>query len=126
MEKTDKETPIVWYKDWKLIVGIITIIISFGLGIVGKIIPVIKFPNTKYIVAGISVYILSFVILFIGIVLVGTETIKIIRSKLTHNVKQIHQKSAKKIVETSNFLINQVNKKNELVKKVIPIKRKKH
>lgn len=81
------EDPIVWWKDKKLLAGVIIVILSAILGFYGKVLFIVKFYEPIYLITGLSVYAFSFILLFIGIFLVGWETVKMIQQRIHHHVK---------------------------------------
>ncbi|MEK6983189.1 MAG: hypothetical protein AABX33_01335 [Nanoarchaeota archaeon] len=80
--------PLIWWKDRKLLAGVILVILSLILGSYGKILFIIKFYEPIYLITGLSLYVFSFVLLFIGIFLVGWETVKLIQQRTYHHVKK--------------------------------------
>lgn len=88
---------IIWWKDKKFLVGLILIILNLVLGFYGKVLIgkaiVTKFVRPVEAITGISIYALSFVTLFLGVFLVGWETIRMIRQKIHHHVKNSVKKT---------------------------------
>ena len=78
---------IIWWKDIKLLVGIVLVILSFVLGFYGKVLFIFKFYEPIYLITGLSIYSLSFILLFIGIFIVGWETVKMIQQRIHHHIK---------------------------------------
>ena len=78
----------VWYKDKKLLAGFIVVILSIILGFYGKVLFIFKFYEPIYLITGLSIYAFSFILLFIGIFLVGWETVKMIQYRIHHHVKR--------------------------------------
>ncbi len=81
------EQKIVWYKDKRLLAGFIVVISSIILGFYGKVLFIFKFYEPIYLITGLSIYAFSFILLFIGIFLVGWETVKMIQQRIHHHVK---------------------------------------
>ena len=86
-----------WWKDKKLLAGIILVILSLIIGFYGKgllgvfIIDWInKIYNPFYLLTGLSVYAFSWILLFLGVFMVGWETIKIIQSRIHHHVRRTY------------------------------------
>ena len=79
---------IIWWKDKKLLIGIILIVLNISLGIYGKVLLITKFYEPFYLISGLSIYALSWIFLFLGIFLVGWETVKMIQYKIHHHVKK--------------------------------------
>lgn len=122
------DAPIIWYKDIALIVGIVLILISATMGFYGKFL----FISTIYQspidwLPGLSLWLFSWIVLFIGISLVGWETFRIIKYKIKHKMKKtyrqakrihrrnyyrakrLHNKSLEKIAELSNKEVESIN-----------------
>jgi uncharacterized membrane protein len=78
---------IIWYKDIKLLIGVILVIFSFVLGFYGKVLFVIRFYEPIYLISGLSIYAFSFILLFLGVFLVGWETMKMIQQRIHHHVR---------------------------------------
>ena len=84
------QKPIVVWKDLKFLFGITLIILSILIGEFGKGLSIIKFYIPKYLITGISLYAFSYVLLFLGIFLVGWETVKLIRDRIHHHIKKTY------------------------------------
>ena len=91
----EKEKPIILWKDAKFLIGVVLVIVSFILGIYGKGLlgvyitkVVLKIYEPFYLITGLSVYAVSFLLLFLGIFLVGWETVKMIQYRIRHHVKK--------------------------------------
>jgi len=89
---------IKWYKDRKLLAGIILVILSFVLGLYGKGLLGLFFAGLFsklykpfYLLTGLSVYALSWILLFLGVFLVGWETVRMIRDRIHHHVKKTYK-----------------------------------
>ena len=105
------DKPIIWYKDIALIVGIVLMLISIFLGFYGKVL----FISTIYQspvewLPGIVIWLFSWLVLFIGISLVGWETFRIIRYKITHRVKKAYS-DAKKLQKKSEYRAKRLHNK---------------
>ena len=90
--------PILWWKDNKLMAGIILVASSIIIGLYAKGLLGFFFVNLfnklykpLYLYTGLSVYALSWILLFLGIFLVGWETVKMIRSRIHHHVKKTYK-----------------------------------
>lgn len=81
------EKPIIWYKDKKLLAGVILVVLSAILGFYGKALLIVKFYEPFYLITGLSIWAFSFILLFFGIFLVGWETVKLIQQRIHHHVK---------------------------------------
>ncbi|MBI2658410.1 ABC transporter ATP-binding protein [Candidatus Woesearchaeota archaeon] len=82
-----------WWKDKKLLAGIILVISSVILGFYGKLLFIVKFYEPIYVITGLSIYVFSFILLFLGIFLVGWETVKLIQHRIQHHVKTTMKKT---------------------------------
>ena len=91
IRKAITQKPMEWYADNKFLIGVILVILSFVLGIYGKVLIFAKFYEPIQLLTGISIYAFSFVLLFLGAFLVGWRTIRMIKSRIYRNT----QKTAK-------------------------------
>ncbi len=82
-----------WLGDKKLLTGFILVILSIALGIYGKVLLIIKFYQPFYVITGLSIYAVSWVILFVGAFLVGWETVELIRNRIEREVRITAQKT---------------------------------
>ena len=55
----------------------------------GKELSIIKFYNPVYLITGLSIWAFSWIVLFLGVFLVGWETVKMIKYKIKDNAKKI-------------------------------------
>lgn len=85
---TDEKMPIEWWKDRKLITGFILVLSSIIIGFYGKIVVIAKFYEPIGLITGLSIWAFSWVLLFIGIFLVGWETVKLMHRRIHHHVKK--------------------------------------
>ena len=126
---------IEWWKDKKLLAGFILVILSFILGFYGKVLFIVKFYERIYLITGLSVYAFSFVLLFIGVFLVGWETVKMIQQRIHHHVKRtvkgtyeytkalpkkglqytkrLHRKGIDRIAKTSKSIKEKIKQQND-------------
>ena len=113
-----------WTKDKKLLAGVILVITSFILGVFGKGLFIIKFYEPVYLITGLSIYAFSWILLFIGIFLVGLETVKRIQQKIHHHVRKtarqtfeytkgLHKKGMRKIYKKTKDITKKLNGKND-------------
>ena len=135
--KRIKEMAIKWYKDKKLIIAFIIIVISFILGFYGKALIILKFYEPIYVITGISIFAFSWVLLFVGIFMVGWATVKRMQQQIHENVKSaakktyyeakyqaqniprratsltksIHRKTLNKVANASRSITNRIKKK---------------
>ena len=110
------EEKIKWWKDMKLLAGAVLIILSTILGFYGKAVFIAKFFEPLGLITGLSIWAFSFVLLFLGVFLVGWETVKMIQYRIHHHVKKtvrgtydytkaLPKKSFDKITKTSKDLM---------------------
>jgi len=76
-----------WWKDKKLLTGIILVISSIAVGFYGKVLFIAKFYEPIGLITGLSLWAFSWVVLFLGIFLVGWETVRMIQRRIHHHVK---------------------------------------
>ncbi|HLG23969.1 MAG TPA: hypothetical protein VI564_03520 [Candidatus Nanoarchaeia archaeon] len=88
-----KKPIIVWWKDRKLLTGIIFVLLSLILGTYGKVLFIFKFYEPVQVITGLSIYAFSWVLLFVGAFLVGWETIKLIQQRIHYHVKNTAKKT---------------------------------
>ena len=91
------DKPIIWWKDKKLLAGIIIIIVSFIMGLYGKSLlgiffvkSLVKLYEPIYLITGLSIWAFSWILLFLGVFLVGWETVKMIRDRIHHHVRKTY------------------------------------
>lgn len=77
-----------WWKDKKLVLGVILVFLSIIIGIYGKVLFLAKFYEPVQLITGLSLWAFSWLLLFLGAFLVGWETIKVIQYRIHHNVKR--------------------------------------
>ena len=80
--------PAVWWKDKKLLAGVILVVLSIILGTYGKVLFISKFYEPVYLITGLSIWVFSWILLLFGIFLVGWETVKLIQQRIHHHVKK--------------------------------------
>ena len=83
-----QQLPIIWWKDRKLLTGVILVISSFILGFYGKVLFITKFYEPIYLITGLSIWAFSFILLFAGVFLVGWETVRVIQYRIRHHVRR--------------------------------------
>ena len=130
MENKATQKQIRWWNDKKLLAGVILVVSSFLLGIYGKVLLIVKFYQPVYLITGLSIYAFSWTLLFVGIFLVGWETVKIIQNRIHHHVKktvretysytkklpkksydytkELHKKGIDKISKTSKMIVGKI------------------
>ena len=128
---TIRERASKWYQDRKLMIAFVIIVMSFILGIYSKAIIIIKFYEPVYLITGLSLYTFSWLLLFIGVFMVGWSTVKAMNRRINSNVKsaakktyykarnvqgkateltkKIHKKSLDKIKSTSKSVFRKIN-----------------
>ena len=77
-----------WWKDKKLLAGIILVLASIIVGFYGKGLFIVRFYEPVYLITGLSIWAFSWILLFLGIFLVGWETVKLIQYRIQHHVKK--------------------------------------
>ena len=77
-----------WWKDKKLLAGVILVISSAILGFYGKVLLISKFYEPIGLITGLSIWAFSWVLLLVGVFLVGWETVKMIQYRIHHHVKK--------------------------------------
>jgi predicted tellurium resistance membrane protein TerC len=87
-QPTIDQKPIKWWKDKKLLTGVILVLLSVILGFYGKGLFIIKFYEPVYLITGLSIWAFSWVLLFLGVFLVGWETVRMIQQRIHHHVKK--------------------------------------
>ena len=129
-DKSEIQQPAIWWKEKKLLAGIILVVLSFILGVFGKGLFIVKFYEPVYFLTGLSIWAFSFIVLFFGIFLVGWETVKMIQSRIRQHVKKtvsetysytrklpkrsydytnkLRKKSARKIAKTSKLIVDKM------------------
>lgn len=130
MKNDTKLRQIIWWRDKKLLAGFVIVILSMILGLYGKGLFLVKFYEPIYLITGLSLWVLSWILLFLGIFLVGWETVIMIKTRIKYHVKntvkktyhhakqlpkksfhytrQLHRKSIKKISKKSREIINKM------------------
>src|SRR3989338_1970252 len=86
MENQEITQKIIWWKYLKLLAGVILVILSIILGFYSKIYVVAKIYEPISVVTGLSVYALSWILLFFGAFLIGWETVHLIQRRIRHHV----------------------------------------
>ena len=83
----DIKKPIVWWKDIKLLAGIILVMLSVIIGFFSKIYVVAKIYEPISVITGLSVYALSWILLLFGAFLTGWETVRLIQQRIRYHVQ---------------------------------------
>ena len=83
-----KQKTIIWWKDIKFLSGVSLIILSIIIGEFGKGLFIIKFYKLKYLLTGLFIWAFSWILLLLGVFLVGWETVKMIRMRIHHHVRK--------------------------------------
>ena len=129
-----QEKSIVLWKDWKFLTGFILVISSIVLGFFAKGLIIVNITQPFHLIQGLSVYAFSWVLLFMGIFLVGMETVRVIRQRINHQVrrtvkgtyqytkkfpkesieytKKLHRKSMDGLSKTSKFIKRKIKHEN--------------
>src|SRR3989344_563643 len=90
---TIKERAILWYQDKKLIIAFILIVISFILGFYSKAIIFTKFYEPISLITGLSLYTFSWILMFIGVFMVGWSAVKAMHIKIHNEMKSTVKKT---------------------------------
>ena len=128
MKQNQKQ--IILWRDKKFVAGFILVLLSIIVGFYGKVLLIVKFYEPIYLITGLSIYAFSFILLFVGIFLVGWETVKMIQQRIHHHVKhtvkrtyhhakelpkkgynytkQLHKKGIDKITKTSRGIVEKI------------------
>ena len=129
-----QEKPIVLWKDMKFLAGFILVVSSIIIGFFAKGIIVVNITQPFPLIKGLSIYALSWALLFIGIFLVGMETVRMIQQKIHYHVKKsvkdtygytkklpkgsieytkkLHRKSIDRLAKTSKFIKRKMRHEN--------------
>ena len=77
-----------WWKDRKLLSGVVLVVISMILGFYGKVLIISKFYEPIQVITGLSLWAFSWLLLFVGTLVIGWGTIRMIREKIKNRVKK--------------------------------------
>ena len=98
MAEQSTTKPIIWWKDKKLLAGIILVVASVLVGLYAKgllsfffVSLFNKLYKPFYLLTGLSIYALSWILLLLGVFLVGWETVKMIRDRIQHHVRKTYK-----------------------------------
>lgn len=127
-----EELPVEWWKDKKLLAGFALVLSSIIIGFYGKIVFFARFYEPIGLVTGLSIWAFSWVLLFIGIFLVGWETVKLMQRRIQHHVsktakdsyeytkklpkkgyhytKKLHKKGMDRLAKTSKAIAENIKK----------------
>lgn len=83
-----QQKPIAWWNDKRLLSGVILVFLSVVLGFYGKVVFIAKFYEPVGLLTGLSIWAFSWILLFLGVFLVGWETVKMIQYRIHHQVKR--------------------------------------
>ena len=95
-KQAKSERQIVWYKDIKLLFGVILVVSSISLSFFSKGLIIAKIYEPLYLITGLSLYAFSWFLLLCGILLVGMETVRMIKQHIQNYIKR-------SIIETYGF-----------------------
>ena len=93
------EKQILWYKDKRLFFGVILVVSRLALSFFSKGLLIAKIYEPFYLITGLSLYAFSWFLLLCGILLVGLETVRMIRQHIQNYIKRT-------IKETYGFTIS--------------------
>ena len=121
---------IKWLKDKRLLFGFILVLLSIIVGFYGKFLFIARFYEPVQAITGISIWVFSWVLLLLGIFLVGWETVKMMQQQIQHQVKRtvtktyhhakklprkgyrytkkLHRQGMDKITKTSKIIVERI------------------
>ena len=82
-----------WWKDWKLVLGMFLIVFNLALGFYGKALIIAKYYEPIYVLTGISLWVLSWLLMFVGVFLVGRETVIMVKNWIRKEIRNAAIKS---------------------------------
>ena len=82
-----------WWKDWKLMFGIALILFNIALGFYGKALIIAKYYEPIYVLTGISLWVLSWLLMIVGVFLVGRETFRMLKKWIHDEIRNAAIKS---------------------------------
>lgn len=109
------DQPVQWYRDNKLMIGVVIVIISVILGFWGKVLIIAELYKPVELITGISVYAFSWILLFLGAFIVGWRTVKRVHYRIHYHVKRTVKKTyrqAKKLPRKSYHHAKRLHKKS--------------
>ena len=118
METSLNKEKIVWYKDLRFLAGITLIILSIIIGEFGKGLSIIKFYEPVYLITGLSLWAFSWLVLLLGIFLVGMETFRMIKYRITHQVKKTYHYTKELPKRGYDYTKEKLSKTKNIVKKL--------
>ena len=77
-----------WWKDRKLLSGVVLVVISMILGFYGKVLIIAKFYEPIQVITGLSLWAFSWLLLFVGTLVIGWGTIRMIKERIKNRVKK--------------------------------------
>ena len=102
----------IWRRDKPFLAGFILVFLSFVLGIYGKIFSIIKFNQPVYLLMGLSIWAFSWILLMLGVFLVGWETVKMIQTS-------VHNKMKETVKDTYRYTKHKYKKLRTLKKSIL-------
>jgi hypothetical protein len=117
MEETIISQPEEKKTHWKFYVGVILIVLNFVFGFIGKVSIVELFVNGKINWSFTIIYLVSWFMLFVGIFLLGKETMEIVDAYIKRRVKEAVDKAS------SEGKRHMINVRNAMGKAAVESKR---
>ena len=77
-----------WLSNRKVVIGVSLIVVSFVLGLFGKILPLVKLGDPVYVYAGIITWIVSWAILFLGALFIGRGAMNLLQQRVKFHAKR--------------------------------------
>ena len=106
---------IEWWKDRRLMAGFILVLLSIILGFYGKVLFISKFYEPVQLITGLSLWAFSWLLLLLGIFLVGWETVKMMHRQIRNHVKRTVKKTyhhAKKLPKKGFHYTRKLHRKS--------------
>ena len=106
-----------WWRDKKLVVGVILVLLIIIVGFYGKGLFIVKFYEPVYLITGLSLWAFSWILLFLGVFLVGSKTVRMIQYKIHHHIKKTARGTYEYTKELPNKGYAYAKKLHKIVKK---------
>ena len=128
--KNIRDMAIKWYQDKKIVIALVIIIASFVIGKYGAVLAIAKYYEPTSLITGLSIYSFRWLLLFLGVFMVGWRTVKAMQSQIHHKVrktvkntyhharkfpmratdytKKMHKRGISKITATSKIIADKI------------------
>ncbi len=103
ISKKQTNQKIIWFKDKKLVAGFILILLSYILDFYVKALVVIKFYKPIYLLTGLFLWAISWILFLLGGFLVGFGVVRMIQKHIYYYVNKTVKKP---IVKLKNYVKN--------------------